>query len=121
MIDEDGFIEWAKVHSNYYGTPIAPIEGHVQAGECVLLEIDVQGAFQVREKIPEVKLIFIAPPSMEELESRLRGRATDSPEVIERRLKNAIEEMKAAEQYDYVIINDDLEKATTELVSVLQS
>ncbi len=121
MIDEDGFIEWAKVHSNYYGTPIAPIEGHMQAGECVLLEIDVQGAFQVREKLPYVKLVFIAPPSMEELEARLRGRATDAPEVIERRLANAAGEMEAAKEYDYVIINDDLEKATAELVSVLQS
>lgn len=119
-IENGGFIEWANVHSNYYGTPLAPIEEHIRAGECVLLEIDVQGAFQVREKLPETKLVFIAPPSMEVLEERLRGRGTDSEEVIEKRMKNAIGEMEASGQYDCIIVNDDLEKATAELVSVLQ-
>lgn len=120
-IDEDGFIEWARVHSNYYGTPIAPIRGHIAEGDCVLLEIDVQGAFQVKEKIPETRLVFITPPSMEELEARLRGRGTDAPEVIEQRLQNAQGEIDASKEYDYIIVNDDLDKATAELVSVLQS
>ena len=120
-IDEDGFIEWARVHSNFYGTPIAPICEHVAAGDCVLLEIDVQGAFQVRDKIPETTLVFIAPPSMEELEARLRGRGTDAPEVIDQRLQNAQAEIDASHDYDYVIVNDDLDRATAELVSVLQS
>ena len=120
-IDEDGFIEWALVHSNYYGTPIAPIREHVDAGDCVLLEIDVQGAFQVRDKIPETRLVFIAPPSMEELEARLKGRGTDAPEVIAQRLKNAQGELDASRDYDCIIVNDDLDRAIAELVSVLQS
>ena len=120
-IAEDGFIEWALVHGNYYGTPIAPIEEHLAAGGRVLLEIDVQGAFQVREKFPQATLVFIAPPSMEVLEQRLRARGTDSAEAIERRLANAAGELAAAGRYDVVIVNDDLEEATAELVKVLES
>ena len=120
-IAEDGFVEWALVHGNYYGTPIAPIEQHLAAGGRVLLEIDVQGAFQVREKFPQATLVFIAPPSMEALEQRLRARGTDSAEAIERRLANAAGELAAAGRYDVVIVNDDLEKATAELVKVLES
>lgn len=120
-IAEDGFVEWALVHGNYYGTPIAPIEEHLAAGGRVLLEIDVQGAFQVREKFPQATLVFIAPPSMEVLEQRLRARGTDSAEAIERRLANAAGELAAAGRYDVVIVNDDLEEATAELVKVLES
>ncbi len=113
IIEEDGFIEWAKVHSNYYGTPLAPIENHLAKGDTVLLEIDVQGAFQVLDKIPQAKLIFIAPPSIEEL-------GTESEEVIAQRLANAVGEMEAADKYDYIIINDDVEGATKELARVLK-
>lgn len=120
-IEADGFIEYAHVHGNYYGTPIDPIREHVEAGDAVFLEIDVQGAFQVREKIPDCKLIFIAPPSMEILEKRLRGRATDSEESIKLRLANAAGELAQAEKYDHVVVNDDLERATNELVEVIQS
>ena len=120
-IAEDGFVEWARVHGNYYGTPIAPIEEHLSTGGRVLLEIDVQGAFQVREKFPQATLVFIAPPSMEVLEQRLRARGTDSAEAIERRLANARGELAAAGRYDVVIVNDDLEEATAELVKVLES
>lgn len=121
MIAEEGFIEWAKVHSNYYGTPLAPIEEHLAAGDTVVLEIDVQGAFQVLDKLPQAKLVFIAPPSLEELERRLRGRATDSDEVIVQRLANAKGEMEASKDYDYVIVNDDLERAAAELAEVIGS
>ena len=107
--------------SNYYGTPLAPIEEHLAAGDTVLLEIDVQGAFQVLGKLPQAKLVFIAPPSLDELERRLRGRATDSEDVIVRRLANAAGEMEASSEYDYVIVNDDLERATKELSHVLES
>lgn len=120
-IERDGFIEWAKVHAHYYGTPLEPIREHLDAGDDVLLEIDVQGAFQVREKLPEAKLVFIAPPSMEVLEARLRGRGTDSEEDIERRLANAQGEMQAAARYDAIVVNDDLERATDELAKVLES
>ena len=120
-IEEGGFIEWAQVHSNYYGTPLEPIEQHIDKGGIALLEIDVQGAFQVREKLPQAKLVFIAPPSLEELERRLRGRGTEAEEAIERRLANARGEMDAAKDYDYRIVNDDLNEATKELLAVLES
>ena len=121
VIARDGFIEWAQVHSNYYGTPLAPIEQHLAAGDTVLLEIDVQGAFQVFDKLPQAKLVFIAPPSIEELERRLRGRGTETEEVIAQRLANAKGEMDASKDYDFVIVNDDLERATKELARVLES
>lgn len=121
FIARDGFIEWAQVHSNYYGTPLAPIEQHLAAGDTVLLEIDVQGAFQVLDKLPQAKLVFIAPPSIEELERRLRGRGTETEEVIAQRLANAKGEMDASKDYDFVIVNDDLERATKELARVLES
>lgn len=121
VIARDGFIEWAQVHSNYYGTPLAPIEQHLAAGDTVLLEIDVQGAFQVLDKLPQAKLVFIAPPSIDELERRLRGRGTETEEVIAQRLANAKGEMDASKDYDFVIVNDDLERATKELARVLES
>lgn len=120
LIEADGFVEWALVHSHYYGTPLAPMAERLEAGVTCLLEIDVQGAFQVRERMPQAKLVFIAPPSIEELERRLRGRATDSDEVIAERLHNAAAEMEAASRYDYVIVNDDLDRATEELVKVVK-
>lgn len=120
-IAQDGFIEYALVHGNYYGTPLGPIREHVQQGDAVFLEIDVQGAFQVLDKIPEAKLIFIAPPSMEVLEQRLRGRATDSEEQITLRLANAAGELEASKRYHHVVVNDELERATQELVQVIQS
>lgn len=120
-IADGGFIEWAQVHSNYYGTPVASIQESLDAGKTVLLEIDVQGGFQVIEKFPHAKLIFIAPPSIEELEARLHNRATDSDEVIAQRLANAAGEMQASNEYDFVIVNDDLNNATNELLSVLKS
>ncbi len=120
-IAQDGFVEHAFVHGNYYGTPLQPIQEHVVQGYAVFLEIDVQGAFQVRDKVPGCKLIFIAPPSMEVLEQRLRDRATDSEDSIKLRLANAAGELAQADNYDRVIINDDLEKATNELVEVIQS
>ena len=119
-IEADGFIEWAKVHSNYYGTPSAPIETHLAAGEDVVLEIDVQGGLQVRDKFPEAILIFIAPPDMETLEKRLRTRATDSEESIVQRLADAHSELQTAAQYDVTIVNDDLERTTKELVEVVK-
>lgn len=120
-VDADGFVEWARVHSNCYGTPVAPIQEHLAAGTDVLLEIDVQGGFQVRDRFPDAKLVFVAPPSMEVLEQRLRGRGTDPEDVIAQRLHNAGAEMDASARYDLVIVNDDLDKATDELVKVIES
>lgn len=120
-IEAGGFVEWASVHSHYYGTPVAPIEEQLAAGKTVLLEIDVQGGFQVQDKLPQAKLVFIAPPNMEVLEQRLRSRGTDSEEAIVQRMHNAVGEMEASARYDAVIVNDDLDRATEELVKMIQS
>ena len=120
-IDAGEFLEWACVHGNYYGTPLAPIASHLEAGDTVLLEIDVQGGFQVREHFGDATLVFIAPPSPEELRRRLVGRGTDAPDVIECRLANAKGEMEASSEYDIIIVNDDVEDAARELIGVVES
>jgi len=111
-IEAGDFIEWAEVHGNLYGTMRAPMEESLAAGEHYLMEIDVQGGATLKTlelDVPNV-FIFIAPPSMEVLESRLVGRGTDAPEVIERRLQKAHEEMLSADKYDHVVVNDKLEE-----------
>ncbi len=121
LIDEGGFLEWAFVHGNYYGTLKERVLEHVRAGQQVILEIDVQGAFQVKEAIPEAHLIFIEPPSLEELKRRLHARATESEEVISSRLQTANVELAQKMEYDTRVVNDDLEQATVELVSLINS
>lgn len=116
-----GFLEWARVHENRYGTPRARVEEHMAKGGQVLLEIDVQGGFQIREQIPEAHLVFIEPPSLEVLESRLRGRGTDSEESIAVRMKNAQVELSHKMEYDKQFVNDDLEACTDELVAYIES
>ena len=118
---QDGFIEWANVHGNCYGTPRAKVEEHIAQGFQVILEIDVQGALQVREKMPEAKLVFVLPPDLEQLEMRLRGRGTDSEEVIDRRLRNAHMELSLEKEYDFSIVNDDAERATNELIAYINA
>ncbi len=113
------FIEHARVHANYYGTPRANVTEQVRAGKVVLLDIDVQGAAQVRERWPDPVLVFVAPPSVEVLEARLRGRGTESEEQIALRLANAHTEMARMGEFDYVIVNDDLDAAYRELLSVI--
>ena len=117
IIEEGGFVEWANVHSHYYGTPTGPIIEHLEAGDNVLLEIDVQGGFQVREKFPDAKLLFIAPPNMEVLEQRLRGRDTETEEVIQQRLAAAKVELSHKMEYDIQLVNDNLDEAASQLVS----
>ena len=119
-IENDGFLEWARYNNNYYGTPLAPIRQHLDKGQPVILEIEVQGAFQVREKFPEACLIFIEPPSLEELERRLVNRGTESPEVIRGRMETAKREMALKMEYDIRLVNDNLEQATEELVSIVR-
>ncbi|MGF1579565.1 MAG: guanylate kinase [Gemmataceae bacterium] len=120
-IAEDGFLEWAEVHDNYYGTPKVEVEKLSEEGYTALLDIDVQGARQVREKCPEVKSIFLKTPSREELERRLRSRKTESEEEIQIRLKNAEEEERYAHEYTKQIVNDDLETAMLEMVQTVRS
>jgi guanylate kinase len=119
-IEKGEFLEWARVHDFYYGTLKQEVERKSKAGLDVILEIDPQGAFQVKEKLRDAVLIFIKPPSLEILEKRLRGRGTESEEVIERRLKNAQEELKQEPNYKYVIINADIDKASEELAHIIE-
>jgi guanylate kinase len=113
-----GFLEWAEVHGNLYGTSRQEVESRLAAGTDVILDIDVQGAEQVRHNAQPVT-VFIAPPSLAELEQRLRGRGTESPESLRIRLANAEKEMQAAPAYTYLIINDQLNQAVLELKSVI--
>ena len=119
--DRGDFLEWAEVHGNYYGTSRRWIEEQVAAGRDVLVEIDWQGAQQVREVFPEAIGVFILPPSMDALKQRLSGRATDSAEIIARRIAAAREEMQHADEFDYVIINDDLQRALGDLIAVVSA
>ena len=116
-VDGGQFLEWAEYSGNLYGTPIESVLEHMAQGVQVILEIEVQGALQVNGKIPEAHLVFIKPPSMRELERRLRKRGTDSEESIKKRLKQAKVEMAKMKEYDIVITNDDLDIATQELVA----
>ncbi len=121
MIEQDGLIEWAQFCENYYGTPRDMVEKSLSEGKDVILEIEVQGAMKVKERFPEAVLIFNLPPSMEVLRERLTGRGTESADVVEKRLKTAEWEITQAENYDYIIVNDDLEKTAEEFLSVLKS
>ncbi|MBL3538578.1 guanylate kinase [Aminivibrio sp.] len=119
LLKEDKFLEHAKVHGHYYGTLRDDVEKALSEGYDMVLEIDVQGAFQIREKMPESILVFVSPPSLEELEHRLMERGTESVENLRLRLDNARLEMMKAKDYDYVIINDDAERASEELKSII--
>lgn len=121
LVEQDGFLEWAQVHDNYYGTLKQSVIDHMNAGDQVILEIDVQGALQVRKALPEAHLVFIEPPSLEELERRLRQRGTETEDVISSRMKTAEVELAQKMEYDVQIVNDDLERAVDELVEVINS
>ncbi len=121
LVEQDGFLEWAQVHDNYYGTLKQSVIDHMNAGDQVILEIDVQGALQVRKALPEAHLVFIEPPSLEELERRLRQRGTETEDVISSRMKTAEVELAQKMEYDDQVVNDDLERAVDELVEVINS
>ena len=119
MVDRGEFLEHARVFDNYYGTSKASVEDNLQNGHDVILEIDWQGARQVRELMPQSQSIFILPPSLEALESRLRGRGQDEDQVIQRRMKDAITEMSHFGEFDYLVVNDVFADALTELQSIM--
>ncbi len=121
LVAQDGFLEWATVHGNSYGTLRSSVLEHIEAGFQVVLEIDVQGAFQVRKAMPQAHLIFIEPPSLEELERRLRGRGTETEEVVCKRMETAKVELARKMEYDVQVVNDDLDRATDELVAIIAS
>lgn len=119
MIAAREFLEYAQVFDNFYGTSKAQVEGLLSGGDSVLLEIDWQGARQIRSALPECQSIFILPPSRAELERRLRDRATDSEEVIARRLRDSIADMSHWNEFDYVAVNDNFERATQQLEAIV--
>jgi len=116
--DEGFFLEWAEVHGNLYGTPVHEVDAQVRAGKVVVLDVDVQGGASVRRVRPDAVSVFVYPPSLESLRARLEARATDSPEVIEQRMANAPGELAQWVHYDYVIMNELLERAQTELLAI---
>jgi guanylate kinase len=115
MVDSGKFLEWKIVHGNYYATPLTDMEQMLSEGKVAILKIDVHGAISAMDLRPDALTIFIQPPSWNELERRIRSRALDDADVIERRLKNAREEMSLADRYQYQIVNNDLERAVDEL------
>ena len=121
MIAAGELLEWAEFAGNMYGTPRGAVEGRLRAGQPVLLKIDLQGARQVRAAMPEAQLVFLAPPSVEELRRRLIGRGTDDEATIRRRLAHADEELAAEPEFDHTIVNDYVERAAEELVGLLGS
>ena len=121
MIDAGDFLEYAEVYGNFYGTSVRWLQSRLEEGRDILLEIDWQGAEQVRKVFPEALGIFILPPSIEELERRLRGRGTDTEEVILRRLSSARSEIDKVAEYDYIVVNDDFERARLDLISIFRA
>ena len=121
MIEKDQFLEYAEYAGNFYGTPIEPIREWNSQGYDVILDIEVKGFKQVKEKVPEAIAVFLIPPSMEELERRLRSRGTDSEETIQKRLKIAAEELKLSEDYDYVVLNDEVSLAAEKIINIIES
>jgi guanylate kinase len=119
LVEAGQFLEFARVFDNYYGTGRQPVEAQLGKGQDVVLEIDWQGARQVRNTLPECQTVFILPPSRRALEERLRNRATDSNEVIERRLRDAVGDMTHWSEFNYVVVNDDFEQAVADLVDIV--
>lgn len=120
MVAENAFLEHAQVFDNFYGTSLGQLREKLAAGHDVILEIDWQGARQVREALPGCTTIFILPPSLQALKARLNGRGTDSPEVIARRLADAVADMSHWQEFNYVVVNDNFEQAVDELVAIVQ-
>ena len=121
MIQNEDLLEYAEYVGNYYGTPIQKIEENLAAGHDVFLEIEVQGAMKVKERMPEGIFIFLAPPNLEELESRITGRGTDAAHVIQERMATAKEEIELMQHYDYVVVNDQVQHAVDKINAIIQS
>ena len=121
QIRREGFLEWARVHNDYYGTPAKPVQTWLRQGRDVLLDIDVQGAGQVKRKMPEAVSIFILPPSREELKRRLARRRTESPQALRLRLRNAEKELADWPRFDYAVINAEINDALKSLSAIIQA
>jgi len=121
MIAKDELVEYAQYVSNYYGTPKAYVEEQLAAGKDVILEIEIQGALKIKKKFPETLLLFMTPPSADELKDRLVGRGTETMDVVESRLARAVEEAQGIEEYDYIIVNDNLEECVERFHSIVSN
>ncbi|MBQ9365395.1 MAG: guanylate kinase [Schwartzia sp.] len=121
MIDGDELLEWAEVYGNYYGTPLKKIQEKIAEGKDILLEIDTQGAMQVKKRFPNGVFVFILPPSLAELQRRIRGRGTEGERDIEKRLAASEGEIKMASDYRYVIVNDKLDDAVSSLSAIVEA
>ncbi len=121
MIKNNELLEYNEYIGNYYGTPSEPVRKATEQGVDIMIEVDVNGAFNIRKKLPDAKSIFIMPPSFEELERRLTGRGTETHDVIEQRMRAALEEIGRAVEYDYVVVNGDIEKAVDDIISIIKS
>lgn len=121
MIAKDQLLEYAEVYGNYYGTPRQYVMDLLNAGKDVLLEIDIQGALQIKKRFPEGVFVFIVPPSLDELSARIYKRGTDSEDVIQRRMASAASELTYAAEYDYIIVNDIAEKAANKILTIMDA
>ncbi|NLY35750.1 MAG: guanylate kinase [Tissierellia bacterium] len=121
MIDEGAFAEWAEVYGNYYGTPQRELEKHLARGEDVILEIEMLGAGQIRKMGEDAVLIFVLPPNLNMLEERLSSRGTESEEAIAQRLSCAMDELKYLKDYDYYLVNNDIENTTRQLLAIMEA
>ncbi len=121
LIQKNGLIEWAEYVGNYYGTPRGYVEEQLSAGHNIILEIERQGAFRVRELFPDAMLLFVTPPSIEILRERLTGRGSESADIVEKRMQKAAEESTFMKEYNYIIVNDDLDRAVEEVHSLIQN
>lgn len=121
LIKEDAFLEYARVYDNYYGTPKQHVMDLLSQGKSVILEIDIQGAMQVKERFSEAVFIYIVPPSLDILSHRLRDRGTDATDVINKRLSKASSELALAHRYDYIVVNDQLDEAVLKVASILRA
>ncbi len=121
MIKNDQLLEYNNYVGNYYGTPKAPVEEVIKNGGEIIIEVDVNGQRNIKNKVDSAISVFIMPPSFEVLKNRLEGRGTDSPEVIEKRMKAALDEIACAKDYDYIVVNDDLGEAVSDFVNIIRT
>jgi guanylate kinase len=120
MVEDGDFVEWAEVHDRLYGTPRAAIDKAAERGEHVVLDIDVQGARQIRDTVPDATLIFVLPPNVDIMMARLVGRGTESPDAVARRLRTALTELEAVDDFDYVVVNDDLGRSVDAIKAIVE-
>ena len=121
MLENDELLEYNEYIGNYYGTPKAPVIAAIEKGQDILIEVDVNGAKEICEKLPEAVTVFIMPPSYQELKRRLSGRGTETQELIDKRMKEALNEIARATEFDYIVVNDDINTAVDDIIEVISS